>query len=60
VTTAGGLSVAIPAYIAYMYFAAVSDRYLNEIDRLCQRVIDCISAEGLESTARAKKPKRAA
>jgi len=60
VTTAGGLSVAIPAYLAYMYFSAVSDRYLNEIDRLCQRVIDCISAEGLEATARAKKPRRAA
>jgi len=60
ITTAGGLSVAIPAYLAYMYFAAVSDRYLNEIDRLCQRVIDCISAEGLESTNRAKKTRRAA
>jgi biopolymer transport protein ExbB len=60
VTTAGGLFVAIPAYLAYMYFAAVSDRYLNEIDRLCQRVIDCISAEGLESSNRAKKTRRAA
>lgn len=60
ITTAGGLFVAIPAYVAYMYFAAVSDRYLNEIDRLCQRVIDCISAEGLESSNRAKKTRRAA
>jgi len=53
------LSVAIPAYLAYMYFAAVSDRYLNEIDRLCQRVIDGISAEGLEASGR-KKTRRAA
>lgn len=60
VTTAGGLFVAIPAYLAYMYFAAVSDRYLNEIDRLCQRVIDCISAEGLESSNRSKRTRRAA
>ncbi len=60
VTTAGGLSVAIPAYIAYMYFSAKSDRYLNEIDRLCQRVIDCISSEGLEGGNKSKKPKRAA
>jgi biopolymer transport protein ExbB len=60
ITTAGGLSVAIPAYLAYMYFSAVTDRYLNEIDRLCQRVIDCISAEGLESGNRAKKSRRAA
>lgn len=49
VTTAGGLSVAIPAYLAYMYFSSKSDRYLGEIDKLCQRVVDCISAEGLES-----------
>lgn len=59
ITTAGGLSVAIPAYLAYVYFSAVSDRYLNEIDRLCQRVIDCISAEGLEAAGK-KKPRRAA
>lgn len=59
ITTAGGLSVAIPAYLAYVYFSAVSDRYLHEIDRLCQRVIDCISAEGLEAAGK-KKPRRAA
>lgn len=51
VTTAGGLAVAIPAYLAYMYFSSKSDRYLNEIDKLCQRVVDCISAEGLENNA---------
>lgn len=51
VTTAGGLAVAIPAYLAYMYFSSKSDRYLGEIDKLCQRVVDCISAEGLESNS---------
>ncbi len=50
-TTAGGLAVAIPAYLAYMYFSSKSDNYLNEIDKLCQRVIDCISAEGLENAS---------
>jgi biopolymer transport protein ExbB len=60
ITTAGGLSVAIPAYLAYIYFASKSDGYLNDIDRLCQRVIDCISAEGLESGSRSKKARRAA
>ena len=50
-TTAGGLSVAIPAYLAYMYFSSKSDNYLNEIDKLCQRVVDCISAEGLENAS---------
>jgi biopolymer transport protein ExbB len=61
ITTAGGLTVAIPAYLAYIYFGSKSDRYLNDIDRLCQRVIDCISAEGLEeSGGKAKKVRRAA
>ncbi len=59
-TTAGGLSVAIPAYLAYMYFSSKSDAYLNEIDKLCQRVVDCISAEGLENTGGAKNRKRRA
>nr|WP_315861484.1 MotA/TolQ/ExbB proton channel family protein [Stieleria tagensis] len=60
-TTAGGLTVAIPAYLAYMYFSSKSDRYLGEIEKLCQKVIDCISAEGLENagTARTKKRKAA-
>ncbi|MCC9655249.1 MotA/TolQ/ExbB proton channel family protein [Rhodopirellula halodulae] len=57
-TTAGGLSVAIPAYLAYMYFGAKSDGYLGEIDKLCQRVIDCISAEGLENAGTAKVPRK--
>lgn len=61
-TTAGGLMVAIPAYLAYMYFSSKSDNYLNEIDKLCQRVIDCISAEGLENTggSRSSRKRRAA
>lgn len=60
-TTAGGLSVAIPAYLAYMYFSSKSDSYLNEIDKLCQRVVDCISAEGLEnSSSRTSRKRRAA
>jgi len=60
-TTAGGLSVAIPAYLAYMYFSSKSDNYLGEIDRLCQRVVDCISAEGLEEgNSRSNRKRRAA
>lgn len=61
-TTAGGLSVAIPAYLAYMYFSSKSDNYLNEIDKLCQRVVDCISAEGLENadSSRSNRKRRAA
>ncbi|MEM0925954.1 MAG: MotA/TolQ/ExbB proton channel family protein [Planctomycetota bacterium] len=59
-TTAGGLTVAIPAYLAYMYFSSKSDRYLGEIEKLCQRVIDCISAEGLENANASKQKKRKA
>lgn len=55
VTTAAGLSVAIPAYLAYMYFNSKSDRYLVEIDKLCAKVIDSISAEALENGSRRKK-----
>jgi biopolymer transport protein ExbB len=62
ITTAGGLVVAIPAYLAYMYFSSKSEGYLNEIDKLCQRVIDCISAEGLETAGngRTRSKRRAA
>jgi biopolymer transport protein ExbB len=59
-TTAGGLSVAIPAYLAFMYFSSKSDNYLNEIDKLCQRVIECISAEGLEDASNSNRKKRRA
>jgi biopolymer transport protein ExbB len=62
-TTAGGLAIAIPAYLAYMYFSSKSDSYLHEIDKLCQRVVDCISAEGLENASsggRSNRKRRAA
>ena len=58
-TTAGGLCVAIPAYLAYMYFSSKSDRLLGEIDKLCQRVVDSISAEGLENSGSRKKRRAA-
>jgi biopolymer transport protein ExbB len=64
ITTAAGLSVAIPAYLAYIYFSAKADRYLIEIDSLCQQVVDSISAEGLSggsnSRAANRRTKRAA
>ncbi|WP_390620386.1 MotA/TolQ/ExbB proton channel family protein [Stieleria varia] len=59
-TTAGGLMVAIPAYLAYMYFSSKSDRYLGEIEKLCQRVVDCISAESLEDGGGKARKRRAA
>ncbi len=45
-TTAAGLSVAIPALIAYLYFISRVDRLIISIDSLGQQVVDLISAEG--------------
>jgi len=47
-TTAGGLSVAIPAYIAYLFFASRVDRLIIDIDALAQQLVNVISAEELE------------
>lgn len=44
-TTAAGLSVAIPALIAYLFFVGRVDRLLIEIDSLGQRLVSLISAE---------------
>jgi len=47
ITTAAGLLVAIPAYLAYMYFISKTDRLLMEMDAYAQKVVDAISSEGL-------------
>ena len=45
-TTAGGLCVAIPALIAYLYFVGRVDRLIMDIDGLGQRIVDVIAADG--------------
>jgi biopolymer transport protein ExbB len=50
--TAGGLAVAIPASILYVFFVSRVDRLVIEIDRLAQEVVNVISAEDLQE----KKP----
>ena len=52
-TTAAGLSVAIPALIFYMYFVSRVDRLIIDIDALAQQLVNVISAEELEND---KKP----
>lgn len=47
-TTAAGLLVAIPAYLMYMYFLGHTDRLITEMDMHSQRLVDAISAEGLQ------------
>lgn len=58
VTTVVGLVIAIPALVAHMYFSGKIDALVMEMDDLSQRVVHCISAEGLMS--RMVQPKRPA
>ena len=48
-TTAAGLTVAIPALILYMYFISRVDRLIIDIDALGQELVNMISAEGLQN-----------
>lgn len=57
-TTAAGLLVAIPAYVLYIYFVGHIDRLIMEMDLHAQRLIDVISAEGLQESDVARAPRR--
>lgn len=57
-TTAAGLSVAIPALIAYLFFSSRVDKHVMEIDALGMKVVNLISAEGLSELK--KKNRKAA
>jgi len=57
-TTAGGLTVAIPALIFYLFFVSRVDQLIIQIDSIGQEVVNTISAEDLE--ARGKRPTRSA
>ena len=48
-TTAAGLTVAIPALILYMYFVSRVDRLIIDIDALGQQLVNTISAEELQN-----------
>ena len=58
-TTAGGLSVAIPAFIAYMYFTSRVDRLVIEIDMLGQEVVTAIASDAWRAKPK-RKPAKAA
>jgi biopolymer transport protein ExbB len=47
IATAGGLCVAIPALVLYMYFAGRVDAVVIEMDLLAQKLVNLISAEAL-------------
>lgn len=48
-TTAAGMTVAIPALIAYLFFSSRVDKHVMEIDRLGMKVVNLISAESLST-----------
>ena len=47
-TTAAGLTVAIPALIAYLFFVGRVDRLIIDIDGLGQQIVALISADALK------------
>ncbi len=60
-TTAAGMTVAIPALIAYLYFCSRVDRRVIEIDELGMKVVDLISAESIVANqAKTKRTRKAA
>jgi biopolymer transport protein ExbB len=50
ITTAGGLCVAIPAIIAYLFFVGRVDRLIIEIDSLGQELVNAIASDGIPSS----------
>lgn len=61
-TTAAGLLVAIPAYAVYIYFIARIDSLIIEMDTYAQKLVDIISAEGLQENegTRTRRSRKAA
>ena len=53
-TTAAGLSVAIPALIAYLFFSSRVDKHIMDIDSLGMQVVNLISAEAITEQATSK------
>ena len=58
-TTAAGLLVAIPAYLSYMFFLGRTDKLLMEMDMYAQRLVEAISAEGLQENDTSRTRSRA-
>lgn len=58
ITTAAGMLVAIPALLAYLHFLSRVDQLVSEIDSNGQKLVEMISADGLERLARERAPAR--
>jgi biopolymer transport protein ExbB len=59
-TTAAGLTVAIPALVIYLYFASRVDRLVMEIDRYGQDVVNAIAVDGWKEKKTKKTKSKAA
>lgn len=59
-TTAGGLFVAIPALMAYMYFTSRVDQLVVEIDRLGQELVAAVASDGWKDKSRSDSKRKAA
>lgn len=57
-TTAAGLSVAIPALIAYLFFVGRVDRLIIEMDSLGQDIVNHIAADAWKSKSTTPSKKR--
>ena len=55
-TTATGLSIAIPALIAYLFFASRVDQLIVEIDSLSQQVVRAIASDTWKETTNRPAP----
>jgi biopolymer transport protein ExbB len=51
-TTAGGLTVAIPSLAVYLYFLGRIDRLVIDFDALGQELVEEISAEAIAESAK--------
>ncbi len=64
ITTAAGMTVAIPALIFYLFFISRVDQLVVEIDALGQDVVEVVSADGAPGTkstrAKTSRPSREA
>ncbi len=56
-STAAGLTLAIPAFIAYTFFISRVDRLIIEIDTLGQDVVGSIAADAWDRTTPEKSTK---
>lgn len=60
ITTAAGMSIAIPALILYLSLTSLVERRVTEIDSLGMKLVSLVSAEATAESGRAAKPRKAA